>query len=232
MLASWRGLVLTLTMSVCRGRMRVSDQIDGQAIRPRLESVPLDLETPIMNTTSFLVSSIICAAALAPAAQARLSAPLTSPDVNISATFDGLQSGDMNVGEAVTASGPKKLVATYVAIDTTTGAIPLLPGFTVLDTSAVNCPSNAPSCTIGFESMVQVMANGDIEAICLKVDNMVPICHNQTLVSDPNLPPAIVHAREAVENLAPGPHIVETLMKVVNGNSLFFFQTDYRVYKP
>lgn len=183
-----------------------------------------------MNATSILIGCIICAAASAPAAQAQLSTHLTPTNVNSSGTSDGLRSVVANAGEAVTASGPKKLVDTYMA--TAFGAIPLLPGFTVLDTSTVNCPNNAPACTIGFESMVQVMGNGDIEAICLKVDNMAAICHYQTLVSTLGTP-AIVHAREAVQNLAPGPHTVQTLMRVgAVGNTAFFFHTDYRVYKP
>lgn len=185
-----------------------------------------------MSATSLIVICFVSAAALAPAAEARQASQLVPADDIASAAYHRLQSSDRSAGKAFTASGPKKLVGTYMAIDTFTGAIPILPGFTVLDTSAVNCPSSSPTCTIGFESMVQVAANGDIEAICLKVDNMVPICHNQVLISDPTLPPAILHARQAVENLAPGPHIVQTLMKAITGNSLTFYQTEYRVYKP
>ena len=175
-----------------------------------------------MNALSFLVGSTICAAALVPATHAGPITYLAASDVNVNA---------VNAVEAIAASGPRKLIDTYT-IDAYMGSKPLLPGLTLLDTSAVNCPANAPSCTIGFDSTVQVVANGDMIAICLQVDNIAPICHYQALVSDVTLPPAMAHAQEVVANLAPGPHVVQTLAKSTKGNSLFFLHTDYRVYKP
>lgn len=129
-----------------------------------------------------------------------------------------------------TTSGPKKLLNTYMASSSTLKI--LFPGFTVVDNSAVNCPNNVSSCTIGFESEIQVDSLGDMFAICLQVDSMPAVCHNQ--VSAVGAYPTIAHAREAVENLAPGPHTVQTLVKEgsSNGNDLYFFHTDYRVYKP
>jgi hypothetical protein len=183
-----------------------------------------------MNAQSILASTILCAAALAPAAQARPPVQLASPEADSSAPLDGAQVGTSMAGETLTASGPKKLLDTYMASSFV--AMPLFPGFNVVDTSAVNCPGNASSCTIGLESMVQIDSLSDVFAICLKVDSMAPSCHNQTAATSAF--PTIGHAREAFENLAPGPHIVQTLMKMgnPNGNTLFSFHTDYRVYKP
>jgi len=130
--------------------------------------------------------------------------------------------------EAVTVFGPKKLLDTYMAIGFNT--IPLSSGYNTVDTSVVTCPNNVQACTIGLESMAQLTTGGGDWAICLKVDGIAPSCQYQGVQG--SLTGLVVgNARGARQNLAPGTHTVETQIHVQNSGSLYFFHTDYRVYK-
>lgn len=182
-----------------------------------------------MKTPRTLLVACACLAALAVPALALPPVPVGPAAAPPNAVIQSDTPGT----EAVTVFGPKKLLDTYMAIGPSTIAL-TQNAYNTVDTSVVTCPASAVACTIGLESMAQINPAGNDWAICLLVDGISPSCQYQGVPgSVTGL--AVGNARGARQNLAPGSHTVQTQVFVQNhvaaSVNLYFFHTDYRVYK-